>query len=266
MKELLVNLNKDKSLESRLRVSAELAKQFDADVTGLFVRRFITFEIFSPHATHDTYAEFDREQTELSREVKLYVQQYANLFTREVEFKDSVGDESQELVNMSGAFDLLVTGQMDDLHDIGNVPVDVVLGCGRPVLVVPVLPSDATIGHSVLVAWNGTREATRALHDAMPILKKAGYVNVVVFTPQNKTEDVVDISKLLTNHGVTYDISHSTASDDAIPGKLSDFIGHFDSDLLVMGAYGHSRLREFVLGGVTKSMLETSNIPLFISH
>lgn len=146
----------------------------------------------------------------------------------------------------------------------------VVLNCARPVLVLPEAGAGAAIGERVAVAWNGSPQAVRAIASAIPLLKRAASVHLLVIKndgddPVHGEQPGADMALYLARHGikVEVDVRHS-ANDDG--GQLLTFASDKGADLIVMGAFGHSRLREFVLGGVTRTALRRSPIPLWMAH
>jgi nucleotide-binding universal stress UspA family protein len=144
-------------------------------------------------------------------------------------------------------------------------PASVILATGRPVLVVP--PGiDHLEGRRIMVAWKDTRETRRAVLDALPILRLAGRVDVVAVTPAKDTSGVADVASYLSAHGI-----HATSAEHRSDGAsdaetLLELSSECASDLIVMGAYGHSRVREMVLGGVTRDFLAHSPVCSFLSH
>ena len=145
------------------------------------------------------------------------------------------------------------------------------LACSRPALVVPFAGrcSDR-IGENVLVAWNGSREAGRAVQDALPLLTMSGAVTVLLVDPEEDAdvELAEDLVLHLGRHGLhakTRVIRHELATLSVSDTLLAQ-VAELDADLLVMGAYGHSRLREMILGGVTRDILRNVNIPVLMAH
>lgn len=150
---------------------------------------------------------------------------------------------------------------------VGEAPEDVSLACGRPVLVAPDVQHFAGVGEKVLVAWDGGREATRALHDALPLLATSVAVTVFSVNPDAETERKlrVDLIPHLARHGIeataeTVETIRTPA--EAVLARVRDI----DADLIVMGAYGHSRLREMILGGTTRDILRDMAVPVLMSH
>jgi nucleotide-binding universal stress UspA family protein len=142
---------------------------------------------------------------------------------------------------------------------------------GRPVLYVPKSYASDTVGGRVSIAWNARREAARAVSDALPFLKKAAEIDILVIDGVVGDEDHgedpgSDIALILSRHGLKVSVRSIPAADRSVSQALLDTARELGSDLIVMGAYGHSRLRENILGGTTSEMLETSPLPLLLSR
>jgi nucleotide-binding universal stress UspA family protein len=142
---------------------------------------------------------------------------------------------------------------------------------GRPVLIIPNKGSQQTIGKRVLVAWNARREAARAAFDALPLLRRAKEVKVIWVNPQSDSEvaqDVpaADICVALARHGVNCEATQAVRPHTHVGQTLLECSSEYGADLLVMGCYGHSRLREFVFGGATRHVLWYMTLPVLMSH
>ncbi|MBV9827095.1 MAG: universal stress protein [Alphaproteobacteria bacterium] len=176
---------------------------------------------------------------------------------------------------LAAQYDIVVMGQPDPEASTGDLvglqPEQVVLGCGRPVLVVPYAGNFVEIGKRVLVAWNATREAARALHDAMPLLERAEGVTVIEVDPPGSIAGVVrltaeDVAAGLSARGIAATAETETAGDISVDDLLLSRAADRGVDLLVMGGYGHSRLREFVMGGVSRGIFQHMTVPVLMSH
>jgi nucleotide-binding universal stress UspA family protein len=167
-------------------------------------------------------------------------------------------------------FDLSIVRQAEP----GKAPLEelVIEGAlfdsGRPVLVVPYIQKGVLKLDRALVCWNGSRNAARAIGDAMPFLHRAKAVEVLIVTGEGNTGDEIpgaDIGEHLARHGLEVEVERVASK-----GEVSDIIlshaADASADLLVMGGYGHSRLREFILGGVTRGILRTMTVPVLLSH
>ena len=170
--------------------------------------------------------------------------------------------------------DLVILGQVDPDDDATGDPElaeDVILGSGRPVLMVPYIGALQPLGRRVMVAWDARREAARAVNDALPILQAADQVQIVVVNPRvgphaHGDEPGSDIATHLARHGVKVEVKVYNQRDLSVSDVLLARMADEGTDLLVLGGYGHTRLREMVLGGVTRDMLHTMTVPLFMSH
>jgi nucleotide-binding universal stress UspA family protein len=179
---------------------------------------------------------------------------------------------TQEILALHGRYaDLLVLGQDDPESDSAGLLEAMVFDCGRPVLAIPFAGSFKTIGKRVLVGWNASREASRALHDALPLIAKAETATVFLANPKrglggHGEEPGADIARHLARHGMKVEVAMAIADDVPDSALLLNHASDMGADLLVMGAYGHSRLREFILGGMTRSLLREMTVPVLLSH
>jgi nucleotide-binding universal stress UspA family protein len=169
--------------------------------------------------------------------------------------------------------DLVVVGQPnpDEPQDSDAVTMTTVMTSGRPVLAIPFAGEFSVVGERVLVAWNASREAARALNDAMPLILGAKTVTVLAINPKRGVVghgDVpaADISLHLARHGVKAEAAHTVARDIADGEALLSYAADLGVDLIVAGAYGHSRARELVFGGVTRTLLTEMTAPVLLSH
>ena len=260
-----------------------LAARFGAHITGAYLRQPIsTFVGGMPYAgsvaeiqaLEALWAEAKRSAQQTADAVESQFRVAAEGESLAAEWRDVEGDIASSAVLHARHADLAVIGQTDPDHPVQLAPhlvESVLLGAGRPVLVVPYAGRFAAVGRSVLVSWNATREAARAVNDAMPILAKAD--NVIVFSV-NPPDGFAggppipgaDIALHLARHGVKAEasstISHEIDIGDTILSRAADF----GSDLIVMGGYGHSRQREFILGGATRTLLQHMTVPVLLSH
>ncbi|WP_188311867.1 universal stress protein [Salinarimonas soli] len=162
---------------------------------------------------------------------------------------------------------ILPLGPTPDFRNI--VAETVIFEAGRPVLVVPEAAGRAPALDHVVLAWDFGRPAARALADALPLLRRAGRVEVVAVEtggPAASSRTGDDLLRHIAHHGVAGTFTTIPMGDRTVAEALSGHALAAGADLLVMGAYGHSRLRDFMLGGATKAMLAAPPLPLFLSH
>ena len=142
-------------------------------------------------------------------------------------------------------------------------------GSGRPVLIVPYIQQAGLKLDRVLVCWDGSRTAARATADALPLLAKAETTEVITVTDGAGDQDEIpgfDIAKHLARHGIKVELKRIVRGDVDVPNIILSHAADTSADLIVMGGYGHSRLREFVLGGATRGLLQSMTVPTFMSH
>lgn len=265
--------------DERQRFAIELARQFDAHLSGLHFS-YEPFVPYAPEAGIDTsgllaevYAEIDRERQSAETAFRQQAQQ-AGL---NADWRGFYLREMNQAVAQARASDLIVLGQQErgeeQLHVAEHHASRFLMGTGRPVLMLPNVGSvENPRFDTVMVAWNGSREAARALSDALPLLKQAKSVRVFSVESPSIYERAyselpdVDIAAYLSRHGVKAEIVRQAVDDQDIGEWLLSRATDLNADLLVMGAYGHSRLGEMVLGGVTRTILRDAFLPVLISH
>ena len=140
---------------------------------------------------------------------------------------------------------------------------------GRPVIVVPYIQKTGLATDRVLVAWDGSQTAARAVGDALPILARAKAVEIVIVATDKAERDEITgagIARHLARHDLKVDLKRIVAADIDVANTILSHAADWNADLLVMGAYGHSRLREFILGGATRGILESMTLPVLMSH
>jgi nucleotide-binding universal stress UspA family protein len=186
-------------------------------------------------------------------------------------FNANVGRAASALGRMARRFDLAVLGQTqrDDPTPVETVNETVLFDSGRPVLFVPFIQTQGLKLDRVMLCWDGSRAATRAIADSMPLLHKAGTVEIVIVGDKPSRSDEIpgaDLGAHLARHGLKVEVKRLTAVDIDVASMLLSYAADSDADMMVMGGYGHSRLREFVLGGVTRALLESMTVPVLMSH
>lgn len=274
---ILVHLDTSAAAERRLEFSLRLAHQFGAHLQALltavppdWARSYAMAEAV------ERLIEHERLSTERAQSLEHSFKTEASHLKVSGEWSVSNGDASEAVASAARIADLVITGQRDpdDPESLvtESFAADLVLRSGRPVLFVPYTGAIPTIGTRVLVAWDGSREAARAVSDAMPFICRARQTTVVTVnaregrSPANRLPGA-DIASTLARHGahvVTSElegIPHAGIGD-ALLSRAADL----GADLIVMGGYAHSRWREMVLGGVTRAMLGAMTVPVLMSH
>ena len=186
------------------------------------------------------------------------------------EWRDATGDPAQQIAVHGRYSDLIVIRQPDPDVQSGlatELADDVVLQARRLILVTPCTQRETEIRKRIMIAWNGSREAARAVADAMPLLKGAASVDAQSANPDGiGDEPGADIGHFLARHGIIVEVSHTLTDDISIGNELLNKAAGRNKDMLEMVGYGHSQFRETVLGGATRHILRHMTVPTFLSH
>jgi nucleotide-binding universal stress UspA family protein len=274
-KSILVHLDDRESCASRVKVAADLALRFQAHLTGLYAADHSPLQVNAAKSV----AGVERER--LRREKLQQLRDRAATLFREATAQipsadwqavpdDPLNDSLLHSVEqLARCADLTVVGQTAPEDNTVAVPADfpevLCLTAGRPVLIVPYASRRAHIGERIMVAWDGSRKAARALSDSLPLVKRAKAVKILTLTALDeaaKKQD--DVLAFLERHGIRARGTIAEAGD--MGHALLAHVWGWSADLLVMGAYGHSRLRELVLGGATRTVLQSMTVPVLMSH
>jgi len=272
-KTLLVHVDDSRRCATRVALALDLARRWDAHLIGLYL---VCEDFARPwfRVEEDLIARLVAQAAERRGQAQQTFLAMAERAGRAAEWRAPAGPAVETATLHARHADLLVLGQPDphdpvayvDRHFVG----DLVLGAGCPALVIPHAGTVPTLGENVLIAWDGSREASRAIADALPLLRRARFVGVdIVKRPDDHdaAPGAIDVAAWLDAHGIR--ASFSTTPRHGIAGTgvtLLNRVSDLHADLLVMGAYGHSRARERVWGGVSRTMLESMTVPVLMSH
>ena len=270
---LMVHMELGRPNTGLLKVTAELAERFHAGVVGIAARQPLQMVVGEGYVSGDVY---QQDHNEFIKEQKAAEAEFRAELQGHVEFLEWRSAEmyaylAEYLANEARCADLVLTGvATGDLFDASRAvnTGELIMQTGRPVLIVPTTASTLKLDH-VLVGWKDTRETRRAVSDALPLLKQATRVNVVEIAVEEELPaakaHVEDVAAWLQRHGVRAEgsVLRSTGDD---PTALYAFGQDKGTDIVVAGAYGHNRLREWVLGGVTRNLLLSANRCSLVSH
>jgi nucleotide-binding universal stress UspA family protein len=215
---------------------------------------------------------------QVSREAER-AEQVETLFRRELRSQGIEGewhlfspDETAGFIELTKSFDLAILGQLSpDNRSNTFSPDAIIVAAGRPVLVVPYAGNFDTVGRRALVAWDATREAVRAVNDALPLLGQAEAVTVMYVGAQEASLEqhrpsLERIIRHLQRHGIAAKPEETLQGGIAISDVLLSRAADLAADLIVAGAYHHSQLREALVGGVSRELLEHMTVPVLMSH
>ncbi|MDX2102046.1 MAG: universal stress protein [Alphaproteobacteria bacterium] len=251
-----------------LAAAGTLAHAFDATVHGLHIREPLVMPMAGlgdvPSSVIDAW------QSAIERRV---VEAKTAFATQGLKGSCSVvdGDPVAAIARASRAVDLTIIAQANPEADAAlareGIADELVFRIASPLLSIPYIGLQATLGSTVAVAWNDTREAFRAVRESIPLLTKADSVTVIsIDTGDAPIGGVPELLEYLKGHGVPAVAKRVVADNSGIGDTLLSTIADLGSDLVVMGAYGHSRLREFVLGGATRDLLRHMTVPVLMAH
>ncbi|MBW7972576.1 universal stress protein [Bradyrhizobium sp. BR 10289] len=272
---VMVSLALDQSNEARLQVAGELAERFEAAIVGVAAAQFAPPLYFTDGANAQAVIE-EGEASVKRRLADLEVQFRAATKNRggRAEWRSAMDFPARFALAQARCADILVSGgrspAFSDAFALAS-PKDLVMQAGRPLLVVPDQVNWLDL-RSVLVAWKDTPEARRAVADALPLLRKAQEVTIAAIPERDDDREVVmagvtDVAAWLARHGVTASARVCESSrGEAAAAQLEKVAGDVGAGLIVAGAYGHSRFRELILGGVTQHLVTQSARSVLLSH
>ena len=274
-KTILVHADQSRHAETRYRLAAHLALDFDAHLVGgamTGVSRFLP-----PDVLETSGFAIAEHIALMATEARAALERFATV-------TNGLGLTSCEprLVNddLDGGLalqaryaDLAIVSQFDPtssaLPQWSDLPEYLFMHSARPVLVLPYHSSATDLGTHAMLAWDGSIEATRAMTQALPLLKKATRVSVLVLNPsrsgEHGAEPGADVAQYLSRHGVAVDVLQRETDHEVGAAILIQAQRHHAS-LVVMGGYGHSRFRELVIGGATRTVLSGMHVPVLFAH
>jgi nucleotide-binding universal stress UspA family protein len=183
----------------------------------------------------------------------------------------SLAGAGDQFARMARRFDLAIVGQAQpEISSLEQIIGETTLfESGRPVIMVPYIQKAPFKNNNVMICWDGSRPAARAVADALPIIGKGGRVEIVIVASERGKPDEIegaDIGQHLARHGLKVDVHRISGGNIDVGDALLSHAADSGADFMVMGGFGHSRLREFILGGVTRSIFESMTVPVLLSH
>ena len=272
---VMVTLALDQPNEARLQVAGELAERFEAAIVGVAAAQFAPPLYFTDGAEAQALID-DGEASVKRRLAGLEAQFRAATRNRGgyAEWRSAMDFPARFALAQARCADIVVSGgqspAFSDAFALAS-PKDLVMQAGRPLLVVPDRANWLDL-RSVLVAWKDTPEARRAVADALPMLRKARDVTIATIPERDDDRSVVtagvtDVAAWLARHGVTATARICEgARNETAAAQLEQVAGDVDAGLIVAGAYGHSRFRELILGGVTQYLVTQTARSVLLSH
>ncbi len=265
---ILLHVDDTTAFESRMKIAVRLAHQFNSHLTALYVGL-----PSNSRSIAETPPGADAVTYDVANARKLCEEAAAGAGVK-LDWLAEEGDLIDTMNEYGRYCDLIVLGQHDPAERAGrggSATDHVVLESGTACLVVPYIGTAREQMDNVLIAWNGSMESARAVKDALPLLKQASRVEILIINPeQQKVKErgapAAGVKAYLAKHAVEADthLMHNKQSDAG--DALLSYASNFSADLVVMGAYGHARWREKVLGGFTQHLLGHMTVPVLMSH
>ncbi len=273
-KTILVHLNRASRAEAVLEPVVDMARKNEAHVIGVYLQPRIQAAIAVDTLGNTTMLldEIKIEQGN-AEAIAATFERLTRGQTFTAEWRNvpaTMPDFAGNVIDQAMTADLVVASQHDpDWSQSGQLdfPERLILESGRPVLTIPYVGHYKTIGQTVVVAWKQGRESSRAVFNALPIMKHAKIVHILQIAEKRETlRPATELAAALARHDVKAELQMSQAIDQSIGNELLSRIADLGTDLLVMGAYGHSRMREYVFGGATRDVIKTMTVPTVFSH
>lgn len=280
LKDVLVFLDATPASEGRMRLAARVARERGACLSAAFLRNGHA-ELPSGHgaASRGLITRFVTAAVEISQGAMLAdiaetrLRDCLHVLGGKGDWHSLDRTDTAELIALAQTADLTIVGQIN--HDARPAPAcrpeDIVAACGRPVLMVPYVGNYAEVGRRVLVAWDGSREAARAVNDALPLIDAAETVTVMTVRANNKdfARDRRSMDRMvrhLTRHGVPACAAETLSCDNVVSDVLLSSAMDLYVDMIVAGAGHHSPLREALVGGVNHELFRHMTVPVLMSH
>lgn len=274
-KNIVVHVDNSVRAKTRIEFARALAERFDAHLTGIYTAGRLEVPGYLRAEMGEAFMR-QRDETIAQRKQaaeKLFHDFASGLRPSRMEFRATEGDPVQAMLAPSKYADLLILGQSESPPLGGTTighsfPEDLVLASKRPTVIIPYAGEFTSALEYPIIAWKPTSEAIRAVRDALPILAQAKRVTVVCVDAPNdsRLEPGAEVALYLARHNVPVEVLHDHSGQSDVGIALLNQASDLQSDLMVMGCYGHSRLREMVLGGVSRTILRTMTIPVLFAH
>ena len=268
IKDIIVYVDNDKDCDTRLETASSLCKTFEARLSGLYLLQKISIPAYAgAYMPVEVFEANDEETIKLRDKAKALFNAKARSANIRSHFSAAEGDVSTALNQYSRYSDLLIVPQRKndrfDFNPYYQLP-EVLLGAACPVLLLPDNQPPVLPPETALLAWDGKRECARALKAAMPMLSRVKKIDIVAINCED--DDAKEIADHIGRHEIQTEVHSVEDGHFDIGEVLLNQATTLDSQMMIMGAYGHSRIRELMLGGTTRHVLEHVQLPVLFSH
>ena len=275
IKDIIVNLSVTKEGSVVGKYAVSVAAALEAHLTGVAFIYDPVVPISGAGYIPAEVIETQRDDSEAAAEAAIKsfttAADQAGVSAEPVMTSASLASAGDQFARMARRFDLAIVGQSQpEISSMEQIIGETTLfESGRPMIIVPYIQKAPFKTDNVMICWDGSRTAARAVADAIPIIRNSGRVEIVIVANERGKQDEIegaDIGQHLARHGLKVDVHRISGGNIDVGDALLSHAADSGADLMVMGGYGHSRLREFVLGGATRSIFESMTVPVLLSH
>ena len=276
LKTLLVCLTVSDHVDTLLRFAVPLARKHNAHLIGLHtIEALLVYPGIAMHIPDAAFAAFSESQKDEIAAVRAVFEKHTEneAFPREFRLvRAEVDSASDRMVEAARSADLVIMAHEDkeaDRYDQRQAHHHVIRKSGRPVITVPLGYDGPEIGNNILLGWNATRESARAAHELLTVANHGASVTILRVGRNSQDElkdsDGIDLAQMLSRHGLKPTLEKRDSTGDSIAGVLNQVAFEKGADLIVTGAFGHSKAYDFVIGATTYALLKESNLPVMFS-
>ncbi|MEH6645988.1 universal stress protein [Sulfitobacter sp.] len=277
IKTILACLTGDTGADSLMRAASALARRHDAHLIGLHtIESLMIYPGIVMHIPDTVYETYGVSQKEKSAALKALFERYTHAedFVSEWRLLASGSETAADrIVESARCADIvLMAAAAPESDNYANVHLieTVIQDAGRPVIVIPSNFDADALGRSILIGWNGTREAARAAHDALTVLQDGDTAHILRVNDKSQIADhdatSNDLAAVFARHGIDTTLVHKTWEKPGVAGALNKEAFEKGADMIAVGAFGHSHAYDFVIGAATRDLLRGSDLPVMFSR
>ncbi len=269
MKSAMLYATEDNGMESRLQVALDVSRAFESHLACVQVTPFDAVIMGDPFGGIYALPNIVAAVQDVEDEHRKRIEQRLQTEGASWDWSRFVGQPAQITVERSHLSDLIVLslpGEDSGYNGPHTMAADVAMNARAPVLAIERQVRGVDCFGAAMIAWNGSPEAASALRLSLPLLRKASAIHIVTVTEDKDGFPPTDASLYLSRHGLASELHRWTAESRSVSDALRDAAGTLGAAYIVMGAYGHSRFKEAVFGGVTRDLLSNCQVPLLLAH
>lgn len=276
VKTILVCLTTPEHAETLMNFAVPLARKHNAHLIGLHtLEALLLYPGIAMHIPEPAFASFNKSQKEEASAIKDVFTKHTDAETFQSEYRllrAEAVSAIERMVESARAADLVIMAHDDkeaDRYDQRNAQIQVIRESGRPVIIVPLDYEGPDAGSNILLGWSDTREAARAAHDLVDVADQDAHVTVLRVGEKRhdeiKDSDGIDLTEMLARHNLVASLEHRDPAGHSIAEVLNQTAFERGADLIVTGAFGHSKVYDFVMGATTYALLKDAKLPVMFS-